>query len=32
MQTSRAEGMLLMENSIKTLVAEGKISQAAALT
>lgn len=32
MQTSRAEGMLLMENSIKTLVAEGKISQSAALT
>lgn len=32
MQTSRAEGMLLMENSIKTLVAEGKISQAAAFT
>lgn len=32
MQTARSEGMLLMENSIKALVAEGKISQSAAVT
>jgi twitching motility protein PilT len=31
MQTARAEGMLLMENSIKALVMDGKISQSAAL-
>lgn len=31
MQTARNEGMQLMENSIKTLVAEGKVDQSVAL-
>lgn len=31
MQTSRGEGMQLMENSIKTLIAEGKIDRSVAL-